>query len=103
LGWVETKTAVIHIRQDFPGGWETDETMLLQRRQNSGTKQIFWFHFKLFNWKTNEAVHFEKWPITSLKIMCMFILDIPTEKTVMVVINNSKTTQTFKTARFRKT
>jgi hypothetical protein len=90
-----------HIRQDFPGGWELTKTMLLQKKAELRDKiKYFDFTSKLFNWEKQFIL---KNDTHYLKIMYMSILDIPTEKTVMVVINNVRRPKLSKQLVFRKT
>jgi hypothetical protein len=53
--------------------------MLLSKKAELRDKTNILISPKLFNGETNEAVHFKNDP-HSLKIMYMFILDIPTRK-----------------------
>jgi glycosidase len=92
------------IRQDFPGGWGTDENnAFIKEGRTQGQNKYFDFTSRLFNWrKTNEAVHFGKMTHYIPENNVYVYFRYTAEKTVMVVINNSKTTQTFKTARFQE-
>jgi glycosidase len=92
------------IRQDFPGGWGTDENNAFTKEgRTPGQNQYFDFTSKLFNWrKTNEAVHFGKMTHYIPENNVYVYFRYTDQKTVMVVINNSKTKQTFKTARFQE-
>jgi glycosidase len=78
------------------------KTMLLQRRPYFGQNQYFDFTSKLFQWrKTNEAVHFGKMthyiPENNVYVYFRY-----TDKTVMILMNNSNEIQTIKTARFQE-
>jgi len=45
------------IRQDFPGGWESDsKNAFVQTQQNDVQKQYFDFTATLFNWRKNKSV-----------------------------------------------
>jgi glycosidase len=92
------------IRQDFPGGWGSDENnAFIKEGRTQGQNEYFDFTSKLFNWrKTNEAVHFGKMTHYIPENNVYVYFRYTDKKTVMVVINNSKTTQTFKTARFQE-
>jgi glycosidase len=92
------------IRQDFPGGWEADENnAFIKEGRTQGQNEYFDFTSKLFNWrKTNEAVHFGKMTHYIPENNVYVYFRYTAQKTVMVVINNSKTKQTFKTARFQE-
>jgi glycosidase len=92
------------IRQDFPGGWETDESnAFIKEGRTQGQNKYFDFTSKLFNWrKTNEAVHFGKMTHYIPENNVYVYFRYTDKKTVMVVINNNPTQQTFKTARFQE-
>ena len=92
------------IRRDFPGGWKGDANNAFTQSGRTADQQKFYdFTSKLFNWrKTNDAVHFGKMKhyIPENNVYAYFRY---TEKqSVMVVINNSSKSQTFKTARFQE-
>ena len=92
------------IRQDFPGGWAADKNNAFHRAGRSDTQQQYFdFTSKLFNWrKTNDVVHFGKMkhyiPENNVYVYFRYM----DQKSVMVIINNSETAQSLKTARFRE-
>lgn len=92
------------IRQDFPGGWKGDENnAFIKEGRTPGQNEYFNFTSKLFNWrKTNEAVHFGKMTHYIPENNVYVYFRYTDKKTVMVVINNSKEEQTFKTVRFQE-
>jgi len=92
------------IRQDFPGGWYGDQNnAFIKEGRTPGQNEYFDFTSKLFNWrKTNEAVHFGKMTHYIPENNVYVYFRYTDKKTVMVVINNSTTSQTFKTARFQE-
>lgn len=92
------------IRQDFPGGWKGDaNNAFLKEGRTPGQTEYFDFTSKLFNWrKTNEAVHFGKMTHYIPENNVYVYFRYTDNKTVMVIINNSKEKQTFKTVRFQE-
>ncbi len=92
------------IRQDFPGGWLGDKNnAFIKEGRTPGQNEYFDFTSKLFNWrKTNEAVHFGKMTHYIPENNVYVYFRYTDNKTVMVVINNSATTQSIKTDRFQQ-
>lgn len=92
------------IRQDFPGGWKGDlNNAFTKSGRTAEQNRYFDFTSKLFNWrKTNDAVHFGKMKhyIPENNVYVYFRYN--TEKSVMVVMNNSDQNQTIKTNRFQE-
>jgi glycosidase len=90
------------IRRDFPGGWNGDANNAFTKSgRTAEQQQYFDYTSKLFNWRKNKNVlHFGKMThyIPENNVYVYFRYD--EKETVMVVINNSDTAQTFKTARF---
>jgi len=92
------------IRKDFPGGWngDTNNAFTASGRSEEQAK-FFDYTSKLFNWRrTNDAVHFGKMKhyIPENNVYVYFRYN--DTSSVMVVINNSAKTQTFKTGRFQE-
>jgi glycosidase len=92
------------IRQDFPGGWVGDENnAFIKEGRTHQQNEYFDFTSKLFNWrKTNEAVHFGKMTHYIPENNVYVYFRYTDKKTVMVVMNNNTSEQTFKTARFQE-
>jgi len=92
------------IRRDFPGGWNGDaNNAFIQSGRTAEQQQYFDFTSKLFSWrKTNDVVHFGKMKHYVPENNVYVYFRYNDAKSVMVVINNSAKTQTFKTARFEE-
>ncbi len=92
------------IRQDFPGGWNSDPSnAFTESGRNKVQQQYFSFTSKLLNWRKNKTViHNGKTthyiPQNNVYVYFRYN-DI---ESVMVVINNSDEKQTFKTNRFQE-
>lgn len=90
------------IRHDFPGGWNGDTNNAFTKAGRTEEQQKFYdFTSKLFNWRKNkEVIHTGKMThyIPENNVYVYFRYN--EKETVMVVINNSNETQTFKTNRF---
>ena len=90
------------IRKDFPGGWNSDTNNAFNKAGRTAEQQKYFdFTSKLFNWRKSKAViHTGKMthyiPENNIYVYFRYN-DI---ETVMVIINNSNDTQTFKTNRF---
>jgi len=92
------------IRHDFPGGWNGDtNNAFTAAGRNAEQAQYFDFTSKLFQWRKNsEVIHSGKTKhyIPENNVYVYFRYN--NSKSVMVVVNNSAKTQTFKTARFQE-
>lgn len=92
------------IRHDFPGGWEGDSNNAFTKAgRTAQQQQYFDFTSKLFNWrKTSEVVHSGKTKhyIPENNVYVYFRYN--DSQSVMVVVNDSDKSQTFKTARFKE-
>jgi glycosidase len=92
------------IRKDFPGGWLGDTNNAFSKAERTEEQnKYFELTSKLFNWrKTNKAVHFGKMkhylPENNVYVYFRTIEN----QTVMVLMNDSGTTQTIKTDRFEE-
>ena len=90
------------IRRDFPGGWNGDTNNAFPKAGRTEEQNKFYdFTSKLFNWrKSKEAIHSGKMThyIPENNVYVYFRYN--EKESVMVVINNSNETQTFKTNRF---
>lgn len=90
------------IRHDFPGGWDGDtQNAFTPAGRTEMQKQYFDFSAKLFNWRKNKKViHTGKTTqyIPENNVYVYFRYN--ETETVMVVINDSNETRTFKTDRF---
>ncbi len=92
------------IRQDFPGGWNSDaNNAFTATGRNKIQQQYFSFTSKLLNWRKNKSViHTGKTthyiPENNVYVYFRYN-DI---ESVMVVINNSNEKQMFKTNRFQE-
>ncbi|WP_281322832.1 glycoside hydrolase family 13 protein [Flavobacterium aestivum] len=92
------------IRQDFPGGWSGDKNDAFTKAGRTPEQQkYFEFSAQLFNWrKTNDVVHFGKMKHYIPEKNVYVYFRYTNSKSVMVVINNNKETQTFPTGRFQE-
>lgn len=90
------------IRQDFPGGWNGDTNNAFSKAGRTNIQnQYFDFTSKLLNWrKSKEVIHFGKMKhyVPEKNVYVYFRYN--QSETVMVIINNSIESQTFKTNRF---
>jgi glycosidase len=90
------------IRKDFPGGWNGDTNNAFTKAGRTDEQQkYFEFSSKLFNWrKSKSVIHNGKMThyIPENNVYVYFRYN--ESESVMVVINNSNETQTFKTNRF---
>jgi glycosidase len=90
------------IRRDMPGGWAGDgNNVFTASGRNDQQKQFYDFSSKLFSWRKNKEVihtgktlHYLPWD----NVYVYFRYN--DKETVMVVINNSNESRTFKTGRF---
>lgn len=92
------------IRRDFPGGWQSDKHnafSLLGRTQKEN--EAFYFMKKLLNWrKVNPVVHSGKTMQYISYDNCYVYFRYNTEKTIMVIINNSNEPKKLDTKRFEE-
>jgi len=92
------------IRQDFPGGWNGDKNnAFVKSGRTEEQNKFFDFTSKLFQWrKSKTVIHSGKMThyIPEDNIYVYFRYD--DKETVMVVINNTVETKTFKTKRFQE-
>ena len=92
------------IRRDFPGGWNGDtNNAFTSSGRTVEQNQYFDFTSKLFNWrKTAQVIHSGKTTqyVPQDNVYVYFRYD--DQKSVMVVLNNSTETRTFKTGRFQE-
>ena len=90
------------IRKDFPGGWNGDNNNAFTKAGRTDEQQKYFdFTSKLFNWrKSKSVIHYGKMThyIPENNVYVYFRYN--ESESVMVVINNSNETQTFKTNRF---
>jgi glycosidase len=90
------------IRKDFPGGWNGDNNNAFTKAGRTNEQQkYFEFTSKLLNWrKSKSVIHNGKMThyIPENNVYVYFRYN--ESESVMVVINNSNETQTFKTNRF---
>jgi glycosidase len=90
------------IRKDFPGGWNGDTNNAFTKAGRTNEQQKYFdFTSKLFNWrKSKSVIHNGKMThyIPENNVYVYFRYN--ESESVMVVINNSNETQTFKTNRF---
>jgi glycosidase len=92
------------IRQDFPGGWAGDKNDAFTKTGRTPEQQKHLdFSAQLFNWrKSNDAVHFGKMKHYIPENNVYVYFRYTDSKSVMIVINNNKETQTFPTGRFQE-
>lgn len=90
------------IRRDFPGGWAGDANNAFAKSGRTAEQEKFYdFSSKLFNWRKGKDVIHNGKTTHYLPDNNVYVYFRYNEKeTVMVVMNNSKETRTFKTARF---
>lgn len=90
------------IRRDFPGGWVGDTNNAFTKAGRTAEQQKFFdFSSKLFNWrKGKDVIHNGKTTHYQPDNNVYVYFRHNPKETVMVVINNSKETRIFKTARF---
>ena len=90
------------IRRDFPGGWNGDTNNAFTKSGRTEEQNKFYdFTSKLFNWrKSKEVIHSGKMThyIPENNVYVYFRYN--EKESVMIVINNSNESQTFKTNRF---
>jgi len=90
------------IRKDFPGGWTGDANNAFTKAGRTEEQQKFFdFTSKLFSWrKSKDVIHSGKTThyIPENNVYVYFRYN--EKESIMVVINNSNETQTFKTNRF---
>lgn len=90
------------IRHDFPGGWAGDaHNAFTAAGRNAQEKEYFELTSKLFTWRKNkEVIHTGKTtqyiPDNNLYVYFRY----NDKETVMVAVNNSAESRTFKSARF---
>jgi glycosidase len=90
------------IRKDFPGGWNGDTNNAFSKAGRTEEQQKYFdFTSKLLNWrKSKDVIHFGKMkhyiPVNNVYVYFRY----NQSESVMVIINNSPETQTFKTNRF---
>lgn len=92
------------IRKDFPGGWKGDTNNAFTKIGRTPEQEKFFaFTSKLLQWrKTNEALHFGKTTHYIPENNVYVYFRHSEHKKVMVVLNNSKKTQTVDLARFKE-
>ena len=90
------------IRRDFPGGWIGDKNNAFTKSGRTEEQQKFHeFTTKLFNWrKSKPVIHYGKTTHYAPENNVYVYFRYNESESVMVVINNSNETQTFKTNRF---
>lgn len=92
------------IRQDFPGGWESDtNSAFTNEGRTEMQNNYFDFTSKLFNWRKNKSVvHFGKMThyIPENNVYVYFRYN--TTESVMTLINNSNEITTLKSNRFKE-
>jgi hypothetical protein len=93
------RTKVMHIRQDFPGGWEGDENNAFTKEGRTATQNEY-FDFTCSIGAKQSSIHLENDALHS-RTMCTPILDTINNETVMV-INNSNETKNNKTDSFKE-
>ena len=98
------KSGDADIRKDFPGGWNGDTNNAFTKTGRTAEQQKYYdFTSKLFTWrKSKEVLHTGKMThyIPENNVYVYFRYN--ESETVMVVINNSAETKTFKTNRFKE-
>lgn len=92
------------IRQDFPGGWESDTNNAFTKEgRNETQNEYFDFTSKLFNWrKSKSVVHFGKMTHYIPEDNTYIYFRYNSSESVMVLFNNSNDTRILKTNRFKE-
>jgi glycosidase len=90
------------IRKDFPGGWNGDNNNAFTKAGRTDEQQKYFdFTSKLLNWrKSKSVIHNGKMTHYIPENNVYVYFRYSESESVMVVINNSNETQTFKTNRF---
>lgn len=90
------------IRQDFPGGWKEDtQNAFNAETRTAEQKAYFDITAKLFNWRKNQPVIHHGKLLQYLPINEVYVyFRYDDNKTVMVILNNQKNTQTLDLKRF---
>lgn len=90
------------IRRDFPGGWEGDSNNAFTKAGRTTEQQKFFdFSSKLFTWRKNKEVIHDGQTTHYLPDNNVYVYFRHNPKeSIMVVINNSNESRTFKTSRF---
>ncbi|MFZ4679907.1 MAG: glycoside hydrolase family 13 protein, partial [Flavobacterium sp.] len=90
------------IRKDFPGGWNSDTNNAFTKAGRTNEQQkYFEFTSKLLNWrKSKSVIHNGKMTHYIPENNVYVYFSYNESESVMIVINNSNETQTFKTNRF---
>jgi glycosidase len=90
------------IRQDFPGGWETDTQNAFKKESRTATQNLYFdFTQKVLNWRKNKTVIHTGKTTHFVPENNIYVYFRQTE-TVMVVVNNNSTNQTINTSRFKE-
>ena len=92
------------IRKDFPGGWASDTNNAFTKSGRTVEQQKYFdFTSKLFSWrKTKSVIHTGKMTHYVPQNNVYVYFRHNENQTVMVIINNSDESQTFKTNRFQE-
>ena len=90
------------IRHDFPGGWAGDKNNAFTKAgRNAQQQQYFDFTSKLFTWRKNKGVIHSGKTTQYLPDNNVYVYFRHNDReTVMVAVNNSAESKTFKTGRF---
>jgi len=90
------------IRQDFPGGWESDsKNAFVQTQQNDVQKQYFDFTATLFNWRKNKSVIHNGKLTQYIPENNVYVYFRHNDKqSVMVIVNNNIDKQVINCSRF---
>lgn len=92
------------IRRDFPGGWQDDtQNAFIESGRTETQNEYFDFTKKLLNWRKNKSViHYGKTTHYVPENNVYVYFRYNDDEVVMIILNNSDNTQTFKTNRFAK-
>ncbi|MEJ1223223.1 glycoside hydrolase family 13 protein [Sediminicola sp. 1XM1-17] len=90
------------IRRDFPGGWQGDVTSAFTAKGRSAEQnKYFNFSKKLFNWRKNaKAIHQGKTTQYVPEEEVYVYFRYTSDQTVMVILNNNKTSKSLSLERF---
>ena len=90
------------IRRDFPGGWQGDSSSAFTANgRNEVQNKYFNFSKKLFNWRKNASVVHEGKTIQYVPEQEVYVyFRFTEEKTVMIILNNNKTSKELSLDRF---
>lgn len=93
-----------YIREDFPGGWQSDTQSAFDPKTRTATQKTYFdITAKLFNWRKNQSVIHSGKLLQYLPINEVYTyFRYDDNKTIMVIINNKKESQSIDLKRFEQ-